>query len=421
MHPRLRQPSFVLPLLVFVFFCILYLFSGHKLMSTPGYKRDDVFFRADTKRAAIDLVGDRLQLHNHTSGHPNFVILHQPFGYLLRLAFKSVDKTQRKAVAAIVLTSLAGAGTAALLCALLLSLGLSKVRAALFACVLGFSTTHLFFASMPETYVFSALGLTAVAFLAQRSDFHSAWWQAAAVYACSILTTNVLLVGLWTIVRHRDQPTHAKWATRVIVSLSVTVGLMTALNLIQHLIYPTTVLFFMPSSVGKEASWLCWENLQAPLTHARILLQHLWLSNIVAPEPSITRPFGQPMASIEAGTWDRFAAAWPLYGLWLTMLAALLIGLGRQLLKQPLMLTALIVLAFNFSFFFVFGNDRMLYSCLWTSMTVLIVAFGWESVIRRWPTSDKMLTTLLALFVSCQAWHNWHFLTKIVTMVQSSG
>ncbi len=408
---------------LFIFFFVVYFNAGEKLRDTPAYDRGDVFFRSDTRRAWRDMVGERLSPHPHTSGHPNFVIFHQPVGWFLTIAIKDagdkVKKIDAAKTASICMTSAAGAGVVALFYLLLVTLQLPRLRALLFTSVLGFSTVQLFYASVPETYMFSALGLMGVALIACRPRVGGAWWHLTAVYAWSALTTNIVLVGIWAMVRHW-QPSCREWLRKVAVVMTVTVVLMVALNVVQRLIYPGTVLFFAAHSVAREAHWLYWERFQVPVETSRILLQHQWISNIIAPEAVKLHPFkpDEAMASIEAGTWDMFAPAWPLFGVWCLVLAGAAVSLFDRRFYTPVVLGGLGVMAFNFCFFFVFGHDRMLYAALWTSTAVLLVAAGWERLIQRMPVLSKPLAAVLVALISGQAWHNWQFLDKIAALVK---
>lgn len=410
------------PSVLFVVFFAIYFNAGQKLRETAVYDRGDVFFRADTRRAWRDMVGDRLSSHVHTSGHPNFVIFNQPICTALTVWIKKrfvCTKNEAGKTASILMTSAAGAGTVSFFYLLLLAHGIPWTRGVLFSCVLGFSTVGLFYAGVPETYGFSALGLTAIAWLAMRRDVKEPWWQFAALYAWSALTTNIVLVGIWALARHWQQPLKI-WVKRVAVSVGITTALMVALNVVQLLIYPGTVLFFVPHSVARESTWLYWGRLQSPVETSRVLLQHQWLSNIIAPEPVRTIPFGPkvPMASIESGTWDTFAPAWPLFALWCVVLLGAATALFNKRLYTPTILAATGVMAFNFVFFFVFGHDRMLYAALWTSVSVFLIAAGWESLVQRVPALSKALCAVLVVLVLGQAWHNWQFLGKLVEVVK---
>ena len=311
---------------------------------TPIYDRKDVYFRSDTRRVWRDMVGDRTRGYLHTSGHPNFVIFTQPVTFCLTPRIKKHFgglKSEAGKTACMLMTAAAAAGTVSFFYLLLLANGIPPARAALFSCVLGFTPVQLFYGAVPETYAFSALGLTAAAFLTCRRDIGEPWWHLAAVYAWSMLTTNIALIGIWALARHWQRPL-LTWMKRVALSIAITIALMVALNVVQHLIYPGTVIFFLPQSVAMESGWLYWERLQSPLEHTRILLQHQWLSNIIAPDPVRTYPLGPdaPMGSIEAGSWDMFYPAWPLLALWCVVLAGSATALFSRRFYSPAILAA---------------------------------------------------------------------------------
>lgn len=412
------------PFLLFAGFFLFYFSAAEILDQTPVYERLDVFFESDTRRVWRDMVGERLGKHSHSSGHPNFVILHQPVGWTLAAKLKKhmrgVSKMEAGKMASKFMTSAAASGVVVVFYFLLLAHQIPRQRAILFSCVLGFSTVQMVFSGIPETYIFSALGLTAAALVASRRDMSEVRWQVSAVYAWSALTTNIVQLCIWAVTRHSHLPWRA-CIKRVIVATGITTALMVLLNLAQAAIYPNCDLFFIPHSIARESSWLTWERFESPLEHARILFQHQWLSNIVAPEPvrimNAFRPTW-PTASIEAGNWEMLAPAWPLFALWCVLLAGLVAALFLRRFYTPAVIAALAVMAFHFCFFFVFGHDRMLYAALWTSTSVFLVAVAWESLVKIRPALTKSLTALLCLFVTCEAWHNWHFLGKIAALVK---
>ena len=149
-----------LPALLFAFCFALYLVGGARLAATPMFERDNVFFRSDTQRAFVDLTGSRAEDHRRTSTHPVFVLLHNPLGQGLAQLFAAAgaEREAARERAALLLTAAAGALAAALGFRLLRLLGVPAARAALFAAILGASSAHWAFASIPETWIFSALG-----------------------------------------------------------------------------------------------------------------------------------------------------------------------------------------------------------------------------------------------------------------------
>lgn len=421
---RCARHRLALPVALFAGFFGFYLNTSQSLRETPIFDRLDVFFESDSRRVWKDMVGERLGSHSHSSGHPNFVIFHQPVGWTLTWLLKEFDfedkKVEAAKTAATLMTCAGAAGVVVFLYLMLTASAVPRFRAGLFACVLGFSTVQKIFSAIPETYIFSALGLTAAACLAVRGARREAGWQLAVVYAWSALTTNIVQLGIWSVVRHW----HQQWPVlirRVTVGLALSSGLMVAINVAQSWIYPESDLFFIPHSVSREARWIDWDRLQSPWQHARILLQHQWITNIIAPEPVKVMNQFRPewsTASVEAGAWAQFTSAWPLFALWGTVLVGAVTALTDRRFYTPATIGALAVMAFNFCFFFVFGHDRMLYAALWTSISVYLIAMGWESLIRRVPFVVKVMPPLLIVLLAGQSWHNWHFLDKIAALVK---
>ncbi len=409
---------------MFLGFFTFYLLAAQTLRTTPVFDRLDVFFESDSRRVWKDMVGERLGNHSHSSGHPNFVILHQPVGWSLSRLLKEwgleVKKAEADKTAAQLMTSAGAAGVVVLFYQLLLTHPLPRHRAVLFSCVLGFSTVQMVYCAIPETYIFSALGLTAAAWLAARRRVGGVWWHVAAVYAWSALTTNIVQLGILAMAGQGCGPWRV-WVRRGALTIGVSTALMIALNLAQTLIYPKSDLFFLPQSIARQTHWVAWDRLLAPVDHIRILLQHQWLTNVIAPEPvKIMNAFRPtwPTASVEAGTWDMFAPAWPLFAAWCVVLAGAAAGLfTRRSMHSPLILASLAILAFYSCFFLVFGHDRFLYSALWTPTSVFLIAIGWELHLERRPAFAKALVVLMAVLITGQAWHNWHFLMKIARLV----
>jgi hypothetical protein len=414
--PWLPKP----PLLLFLGWLILlgaYRLVALQTTDSPLHVRDNVCFRSDTKRALGDLAGARLQDHNHTTGHPNFVILHQPLGNAIREAYRANDKNLKPAAARRLagpwVTAAGGAG-AVIMLFLCLRLLLPVRRSLWFALIFATSASTVFYASVPETYIFSSLGICAMAWAALRQGKGGAFaWQAAVVYAVSNLTVNIVPAAIWSLLRFQGP----RWWKKTLAAFLVSGAALVVLSLLQRAIYPQTSLFFLPGSVSREAGWLTWEHLSTPWHTLRILLQHLFLTNIVAPEPVVVEVLGLPMASVEAGNWAMLKPSFPLLALWILVLAAAAWGLRQRASWTPALLAAAAVLAFNLCFFSVFGHDRMLYAALWTPMTILLAAAGTETFLRQYPALAKIWDC--ALFVLCagMAWHHWHFMGKLSALV----
>jgi hypothetical protein len=419
-HPRLRAIFQKQRLMLFLFWLLLlagYRTAAVQTAESPLYIRDNVCFRSDTKRALGDLAGSRLQKHKNTTGHPIFVLFHQPFGNAIREIYRSMDKRLKPPAASRLagpwVTAAAGAGAVVLLFCCLQCL-LPARLSLWFSLIFAASASTMFYASVPETYIFSCLGICALAWVAVRQDKGGGLaWQAAVVYAVSNLTINLVPAAIWSCVRFRG----AGWWKRAFLAFLVSGAALVILSLVQRAIYPQTALFFLPGSVSREAGWLTWEHLSTPWQTLRILLQHLFVTNIIAPEPVLVEVLGLPMASVEAGSWSMIQPALPLVLLWIVVLGTALWGLRHRAALTAPVLASLAVLGFNLVFFSVFGHDRMLYVALWTPMTILVVAAGTGAFLRQYPTMMGLWECLLVLLSLGMAWHHWFFLEKLTALV----
>jgi len=407
-----------LPLLLFAGGLALYFAGAARLADTAMHERDNVFFRSDTERAFRDLTGRWDADHRRTSTHPLFVLIHHPLGRGLTHALRAAGVPPREARerASALLTGAAGGLAAALAFRLLRTAGVSLAFAGFFSAILAASAAHWAFASIPETWIFSALSLAWLALETVRRPSAPEWrFQLPAVYAIGVVTTNLVPVGVLAWLRHALRGAAFPAApARALRSTALALGLVAALALVQQALYPTTTLFFLPNSVTKETKWVKWTHwLERPGPTVQILGRSLLLDNVLAPAPYRTEHEGLPMASIEEARRAHYRARWPAVALWALVLAAAGVGALRGALWRPLGVAALGLLAFHFAFHSFFGNDRFLYAAGWTLFTVLAVALGFEAAVPRARAPRAAACALLAAFLLLQLGFNWRFLGEL--------
>jgi hypothetical protein len=385
------------------------------------FERDNVFFRSDTHRVFVNLTGSRSDDHRRTSTHPVFVLLHNPLGQGLARLFAAAGAEPEAARrrASLLLTAAAGALAGALGFLLLRGIGVQAARAALFAAILGASSSHWVFASIPETWIFSALGLGAAALAAVRAA--PEWrFQLAAVYSIAVVTTNLVPVAILALLRAAQQGTSPLSSAlgRAARSTALALALTAALALVQHAVYPTTALFFLPGSVAKETKWVKWSHwLERPATTVKILVRHLAVDNLAAPEAANSPHDGLPMASIEEAGRPHYGSRLAVLAAWGAVLAVAVRGALRRELFRPPLLAALAILGFDFAFHSFFGNDRFLYSCGWTVFSVVAVAVAFDAGAPRGGRWGAAATGLLGLFLALQLASNWRFLGELAAAV----
>jgi hypothetical protein len=412
-----------LPLLLFVCSSSLYLAGSARLAGTPVVDRDNVFFRSDTRRVFIDLTGPRYADHRRTSTHPIFVLLHHPLGRGLTHAFDAlgVERQAARQLATALLT--ATAGGLAVVCGYfwLLAIGVSRTRAALFGGIVAASASYWLFASIPETWIFAAFSLAALALVATRRDAPEWQYQLAAAYAIGVLTTNVIPVGIFALLRHAQRDLSAPFRTLLRAAASGAGALLVVIGLafVQQAIYPTTTLFFLRDTIGKEKRWIDWDHLlEHPGTTARILVRHLAIDAVVAPRADTQIHDELPMASIEHAGALHYRSRLPVLLVWAAVVAVAARGALRRGYWTPPVVAAFAILAYNFAFHSVFGNDRFLYACDWTLFTVGVVALGFDRAAPAGARSARWATALAAACLAAVLLSNWRFLAESASAAQ---
>jgi hypothetical protein len=395
---------------LFLAFAFFYSVQGRRMTHSQVHVRDDVVFRSDTRRAFLDLAGPNKDSHHHTAAHPAFVILHHPVGRMLAEVIKGRwggTANAARQLAALTLTSIAGGLVVMFAYLTLLELGLAQMRAVAFASVIGASSALLLMASVPETYVFSSLGLSMLTWCTARTRTGALAWVCTGAYALANLTSNAVQIGMMALARCWPSRDWKQWWLRSTLIAACAVFLLVPLSLVQKKAYPATQVFFMPSSAATQKGWFYWENLATPVHTIRVVLQHHLLSNVIAPDPVTVSFSGAPMKSIEQGSLSTLWTTAHLAVLWLAIAGIGLINTIRHRQHPPVVVAMGCSVAFTLLFFTVFGNDRMLYASIWTPPVVMLVAVGWERFALSRPKQ--------------QAWVTWPVVVLVVTMVLRGG
>ncbi|HEX2485911.1 MAG TPA: hypothetical protein VHQ66_11455 [Myxococcota bacterium] len=401
----------------------LYGFGARQLADTGVYEYNDVLFRADTRRAHADLTGPRDKVGRRSSTHPAFVLLHHPLGRGLTngLAAAGLARPAARKVASATLTAAAGAASAVLALYVFRASGVRPLLAWAFAAVLAVSTAHWVFASVPETFIFSALGLAALTFVALQRPASEWRFQLAAVYSIAVLVSNAVPVAVFALFRHaRVRPKDWRDARRSLVraagSTALALALVAALGAVQQLVYPDAATA-RPTQLTRESRWVEWGRwLETPAKTAKILVRHFAVDSVLAPAAERSWNDGRPMASIEEAGRAAYRTRAVAFALWFAVLGVALAGATR-VLRRPAVLLALALVAFNAAFHSLFGNDRILYACNWTLFVLLVVACAFDAAGARARRLERPAAALLLAFLLAQLHGNARLFGEIRTAV----
>lgn len=402
-------------------FFLLYLGLGLTLhLRAPRlFLRLDLAFDADVPSRIIDLtrVGGA---HYRTQLHPLFVLLLNPLGLLLRGGLRALGLEPSGRLAAILLTSAAGATGVALLFAWLRRLLAPGPSPLLWTLVFGLSSSQMVFSAIPESFVFSGLGLLAV-FLVVCDPGRSAALRLGTSVACfGMAQSNIAAVfaaradALWKGGRGA--------ALRAASSLAVATVLVTVpLAALQLWIYPRTVPFYAWGAVaeGDRLSVFRPSSVGDALAHAADLSAHLALFNLAAPRLEVQGAGSEyPTVDFPGLSWTAFRPAGLAHlGPWAALLGLAGLGLvsAHRVLDPPVRAVAL-WLAANTALHSVFGVSLFLYSCQWTFAVVVLAALGTGAWVGEESSRRRIVLGALALAVALEAGANAALFADLVSV-----
>jgi hypothetical protein len=293
----------------------------------------------------------------------------------------------------VLLLSLAGAGCVFLTYKIVARPFNDEFYGLIAAVLLGFSSAHLVFSSIIETYIFSALLL--LLFVWFTISEKPLYLQViTGLVAFGVTMTNAVQQALVPLLVQRNLKRTIQFGLAVLV-------LGIAINSLANLIYPVTGYFFLPSDMNRESRFV--QEIKAN----RILrvTEDILLYNVVAPPPYFTTPDNKPRYVFMSDAFFKY----PWFGIpavvvWLATLAAA----AFQFIKtahvksdlRDLSIALLLCVLFNFGLHSFYGSDPFLYAADWTYAVVLFVAFNIYSLAKTGIGKYAALAFLLLILVN---------------------
>lgn len=300
----------------------------------------------------------------------------------------------------LLLLSLAGGGSIVLLFFILRELNFSPPQALSFSSLLGFSTSHLIFSSVIETYIFSAC-LLLIFIMILLKNRHFLYQFLVAALTMGITVPNVLQNLFVHLSLHRNLR-----KTLLFGSLIFAFGVLG--NTITYSMKLVTGYFFDPTYIIKEK-----KGFAEPITlkRAQLMAENLFLYNIIAPHPYFyIRHKTKPRFNfIQESILEYFKFGKIGIKIWIVILGLTLVSLPRTLAHpdkyKALTVALLASLALNFLLHIGYGSEPFLYTADWTYALVLLVAIN-----LRYFLSYTWVKVLLLLFLAMQFFNQlWVF------------
>ena len=406
---KLRPFDLLASGVVFAAFFATYLYLGGAVARTGILHYFNALFQADCPRAIADLTSADSD-HFRSAVHPLFVLFFNPVGVLL------THVTHSQELAARLLCSAFGAGTVVLAAAFFIVAGLRRMRAWLWASVLGWCGAQVFWASAPETFVFAGATIVLVSLvsLVRRDRILSS--VAAGVLALGVVLTNLAQVVLLFGAGSEGRVGRRLFRIVLLCAGILTIGI--GLSIAQRLLYPTSVWFFVPAPYQEDVSYLA--RLDTPahaVERAALVAEHMLLFNLVVPRPQVGRIHqtltDEMVRNIRTLLPQRFpppAITFQVYSLktmrregvlaalvWVALLVSAAVRASKSRLTA-IQGALVLCLCFNAVLHFFYGDALFLYSLDWTFAVIASVALALGDAGGR--AGDLVLGALIVLLAS---------------------
>jgi hypothetical protein len=295
-------------------------------------------------------------------------------------------------------------------------------RSLLGALLLGFSASHLYFGSAPETYILSCLSLILLVMgLAGRSRGWR-YFLPAGVFSFGMLVTNLAFV---VISYAAAIPWESWWkaARRVALLAAGVVAITVVLTFVQKAIWPSCALFFESKVVESEGRFTSdHHNLARVLEREGALLRYVFVYDFFAPNTYIDKSDPAKAAlQFHAGSlshlslWGKLAM-----GGWLALLlgAAWRMATSRPA-RSPLLIGLVLCVLYNFFLHTLYGDDLFLYSCntcfFVVAWMILCISHG------NTPRLACIIDVVLLALVSAELMNNIHFVKALALLRSGPG
>lgn len=399
---------------LFLAFLLLYAACGvafHR--TTPrAFAYLDQLFDADVPRRIIDLTRFSGP-HDRTQLHPLLVLLLNPPGVAMRAILHAEGALNAGRLAAILMCAAAGAAGVGAFFALLRRSGLAAGTAFAWSLVFGLSSSQLFFAVFPESYVFSTLALL-VLFALDRGPRTRV---AAGVFAFGMNVVNIVAVALCRAqdLDWRHEPKAALRAAGLHLLLVLTAT--GALSALQATIYPGTAPLWSLDGLGRDDRLsFVWPRGPGDVAgRGRELLAYFFVWDLAAPATVVDRsePFRTVVdfAPVSAAALRPAGMAHAM--LWGALLTLAIVSAARTRAARHPVVTSLGLWVLSLvALHLVFGTSLFLYAGQWTFAVLALAAvlLGSEPV---GPVMPRVLAGALFLLAALQAVTNAALLAEI--------
>ena len=340
------------------------------ILNKPSINTNNIYFAADSGSWVQRMAGADGWSTGIRGVHPLSHLLFRPL-----VAFLSILTNGDHFYANLILLATAGGGCIFLMWKIVQWMTENHVYAILCASLLGLSASHLIFASVIETYIFSTFFLLLFIWLLLTNK-PSYLLVITSTATLGITITNVVQQGLTFLLTQRN-------LKRSITIFSLVLAISICLNVITRVIYPVTDYFFVPQNLMGEQRF----SQGIDVKRIGLVAEDLFVYNIAAPQPYFSIRNEMPRFNFLSGTIQNYNwFGWPAVILWAsTLILALVHLLSRNYPAKynGLLISMFACLIFNFILHIGYGFEPFLYTPNWTYALILIIAIILQNAAKR--------------------------------------
>ena len=373
-------------LILFFLFTLGY-FLMASILNKPDINTNNIYFAADS--------GSWYQRMAAADGWDMSTRAVHPFTHLIfrpLIAFLAIFTGGDRFYANLILLATAGGGCVFLMWKIASKVSEDQVYAVLCASLLGISASHLIFASVIETYIFSTFLLLCFVWLliTNKSTYLMA---AVSIATLGITITNIVQQVLTFLFTQRN-------IKRLLTLFTLVLFFGICLNFISRSIYPVTDYFFIPQNLMGEQRF----SQEIDINRIGQVTEDIFLYNIAAPQPSLSIRNDMPRFNFLFGTIQNYSwFGWPAVILWIaTLILAFIYFVTHNYPAKynGLLIAMLACLIFNFILHAGYGYEPFLYTPDWTYAIVVMITVLLQNAAKHTWFIIMLLFLLMSLLLN---------------------
>lgn len=370
------------------------------VLNTPEINTNNIYFAGDSGSWYQRMAGEEGWNTGTRGVHPLAHLIFRPLVSMLTMITSG-----NRFYANLLLLAMAGSGCVFLMWKIVYAITENDAYSILSASLLGLSASHLIFANVIETYIFSTFCLLYFVWLLFKNK-STYLLVAASIATFGITITNLAqqVLTFWFIRKDLRQ---------LVKIFGLVIVLSMGLNFISKVFYPITEYFFIPQNLTEEQRF----SQEISANRVKLVVENLFIYNIAAPQPYMSIRNDMPRFNFLHETIQNYIwFGWAALLAWIVILtAAVMFAIFKRTYKPQhlqLVFSMLACIGFNLILHIGYGVEPFLYTPNWTYALVLAVTILLQNAAKR-----TWFTPIWLLCITAIAMNNFWFIYLIARQV----